>query len=557
VTKHRDLNYGDRFPEAVADALMEFISTLCTPNFILSQVNTTTLRVAGSAGDGQVGCAVMGKWRYNAANADAAHPGGAAATYNVFVTASDNNFVASGGAPGTSPENDLTVYTFGLQILAVGSTPATALYRQIGSLTWDGSQITDFVQTVGWGRHHQRHEPGGADALTTYLFAQLTTLQGTLLGRPTAAVANTGFTYLATDVNGGTSYRSNGATWTQQAAGVTQAPQAHETTHLAGGSDAIPWTTINGAGTLLARPTAASTNAGYTYLATDVNGGTLYRSDGATWTKEALGATEVPSMPGIAQSILLFGTFVTRPAATSGNQGFYYFATDVPALYQNQSGSAWVDLGVRAGSVDPSKQHALLWVPGVLAGHSLALLGVSAASGDVQNDVRNALAVSLQSGWLLTVQPGYLLIQGTDDGKQGLYCANVDAAATATMGTHAPGTNPRIDAIVAQWNDPRYTGRTPAGLVFAQAVGNERPGTTLASLDGAPGQTNGPALPPSSVVLTYVLVNTTDATGPTAGNVTGGDYRRVAGPAIWGEDGKRYRLGVDASGVIGVKQVYP
>jgi len=44
-------------------------------------------------------------------------------------------------------------------------------------------------------------------------------------------------------------------------------------------------------GALAARPPAASLNRGWLYLATDISGGTLYRSDGATWTQVAASVT--------------------------------------------------------------------------------------------------------------------------------------------------------------------------------------------------------------------------------------------------------------------------
>jgi hypothetical protein len=58
-------------------------------------------------------------------------------------------------------------------------------------------------------------------------------------------------------------------------------PTAHETTHIANGSDALPWTTINGKGTHAARPAAGATNSGYVYWETDTS--QLYRSDGSVW----------------------------------------------------------------------------------------------------------------------------------------------------------------------------------------------------------------------------------------------------------------------------------
>jgi hypothetical protein len=44
---------------------------------------------------------------------------------------------------------------------------------------------------------------------------------------------------------------------------------------------------ISRSGLLASRPAAASGNSGLLYFATDDNGGTLYRSDGSTWTKIA------------------------------------------------------------------------------------------------------------------------------------------------------------------------------------------------------------------------------------------------------------------------------
>jgi len=74
------------------------------------------------------------------------------------------------------------------------------------------------------------------------------------------------------------------------------AASSHAATHEAGGADALTWTTIHGSGLLGDRPTAGAMNAGYLYLATDDDGGTLYRSDGAgTWTQLAKGVAEAPA----------------------------------------------------------------------------------------------------------------------------------------------------------------------------------------------------------------------------------------------------------------------
>jgi hypothetical protein len=149
MTKMRNLNYGDRLPEMVMDSLMEYISTYAGPNFSLSLSNPTTLQVVAGADNAQAAVGISGRWRYNSATVNAAHPGGAGGSYDIYVTASDNNFVPSGLPPGQSPETDNTVYSFGLQILPTGSTPTTALYRKVGTCTWSGSAITDYTQTVG------------------------------------------------------------------------------------------------------------------------------------------------------------------------------------------------------------------------------------------------------------------------------------------------------------------------------------------------------------------------------------------------------------------------
>lgn len=46
-------------------------------------------------------------------------------------------------------------------------------------------------------------------------------LIGTAAGRPAAAASNNGYYYTETDVNGGTTFRSNGSSWVQVAGPVT------------------------------------------------------------------------------------------------------------------------------------------------------------------------------------------------------------------------------------------------------------------------------------------------------------------------------------------------
>lgn len=75
----------------------------------------------------------------------------------------------------------------------------------------------------------------------------------------------------------------------------SRTPTAHESSHLPGGSDAIPWSaSIHATGPDASKPAAAAANAGFFYYSTDVSGGTLYRSDGATWTAITKGLTALP-----------------------------------------------------------------------------------------------------------------------------------------------------------------------------------------------------------------------------------------------------------------------
>jgi hypothetical protein len=135
VSKHRtDLTKGLPLPSTWVNSLMEFVSTL-SANLVVSRANNNTVQVVAGTANDQVIVGIMGRWRYNTATVQATHPGGAAGTYDVYVTAADNDFSAADPA-------DSTNYAFGLAVRATGSPPATALYRKVATLDWDGGQIT-------------------------------------------------------------------------------------------------------------------------------------------------------------------------------------------------------------------------------------------------------------------------------------------------------------------------------------------------------------------------------------------------------------------------------
>jgi len=140
MTQNVALAAGNRAVTPFFTAIQELLGA-GAPAFRLLVLNDTTIRcVAGTVNDQQT-IAVQGKYRFRTTNADAAHPGGAAGTHSVYVTASDNSY------SGT-PTVDATVYDFGLTILTSG-TPGTALYRKVGEVDWDGTKITALRMWTG------------------------------------------------------------------------------------------------------------------------------------------------------------------------------------------------------------------------------------------------------------------------------------------------------------------------------------------------------------------------------------------------------------------------
>lgn len=338
MSRHYDFTaHVSTIPSFWLNTLQEFISTLAV-NLQVQIASTSSVKIPASADNGQVGVGISGRWRYVSADVTAAHPGGVAGNYDLYVTASDNSFTPT----------DTTDYTFGLVILPTGTLPVTALYRKIGVVVWAGSVgaggITDVQLSVGHA------------GLTALQVAGAILLAGTFAARPAASAANTGVLYFATDTGGGTLYRSTGAAWAQVAASVL-----HAAAHAPGGSDALPWTTIHGSGTAAARPAAAATNAGYLYYSTDT--GDLSRSTGAAWAS-------VPTLPfahagshlaggsdAIAwTTVIRLGTLASRPAAGPTNTGYLYVASDVAGgtLYRSD-GSTWTQIAMGATA---SKKYA-------------------------------------------------------------------------------------------------------------------------------------------------------------------------------------------------------
>lgn len=143
MTQNVALSYGDAAPEPFFDATQEMLSGAATLRLVKSAGNDTGLEVPAGTGHDQAAVSIQGRYRYNVATVTAAHPGGAAGTYDVYVTGTDTNF--------TPPSTDSTIYTFSLAIRATGSPPVTAISRKIGECGWDGTKLT-WVRQLAGGR---------------------------------------------------------------------------------------------------------------------------------------------------------------------------------------------------------------------------------------------------------------------------------------------------------------------------------------------------------------------------------------------------------------------
>lgn len=92
-----------------------------------------------------------------------------------------------------------------------GATDSAAARTNIGAVSTTDPRLSDSRAPTN---HAANHLPGGTDALS---FAAINP-SGTLAARPSAAAANVGLLYFATDDNGGTLYRSDGSAWSKVSA---------------------------------------------------------------------------------------------------------------------------------------------------------------------------------------------------------------------------------------------------------------------------------------------------------------------------------------------------
>lgn len=100
----------------------------------------------------------------------------------------------------------------------------------------------------------------------------------------------------------------------------------------------FPQPAITLADTAANRPPASSENEGWLYLATDTNGGTLYRSNGVTWVQCAPGVSEAG---GGSPHALLDGSTHSDTVAQSVTRGSLIYGNSTPA---------WDELTIGAGN---------------------------------------------------------------------------------------------------------------------------------------------------------------------------------------------------------------
>jgi|SRR5919106_792768 microcystin-dependent protein len=136
------------FPSYFPNAVQAFLSTVVS-QLRLRPVNATTIEAVASAGDGLAAIGIDGNLRYREATVQRSHPGGVAGTYDVFVTATEDDIRAT-----PAPFSDFTNYAFDLGIVASGGSPPIVpgtvdVHRKVGELQWSGTAITELRQLVG------------------------------------------------------------------------------------------------------------------------------------------------------------------------------------------------------------------------------------------------------------------------------------------------------------------------------------------------------------------------------------------------------------------------
>jgi hypothetical protein len=124
---------------------------------------------------------------------------------------------------------------------------------------------------------------------------------------------------LATNSVGSDEISADAVDSSEIATGAVTSAEILDATIQIGDVNQTVWTSsVHQAGTLAARPAASASNDGFLYFATDVAGGTLYRSDGSSWTRVAAGNTVLNSDLGansVDSSKIADGSIITADLA--------------------------------------------------------------------------------------------------------------------------------------------------------------------------------------------------------------------------------------------------
>jgi hypothetical protein len=168
--------------------------------------------------------------------------------------------------------------------------------------------------------------------------------------------------------------------------------------------------------------------------------------------------------------------------------------------------ATWMD-GIQVNAQDLRLQA----VAGRLTGASPSgSTGIAARPG-VRYGTGDPLKVSASSGMNVTVNAGFVYVQGTVSATAGMYEGCLDTTSTLTVTTSDP-TNPRIDNVIAKFVD--NGDNTSIGTVAIQ------PGTPAPSPVA-------PTLPANSLLLATIAVGA-GVSSITAGNITEGRVYTVA-----------------------------
>ena len=385
---------------------------------------------------------------------------------------------------------------------------------------------------------------------------------GPIVRRPRSLPGNAGWTWFATDVDGGALFRSNGAGWDQltvgRLAGIPRgsidaqrimnasvtAPKLAVRSVTARAMSMDAWRQISSSGPLASRPEARTRPAGSLWLAPDADGGTLYFNDGVQWltagratlTSGAVSTAAIVdgavTRPKIAQEAwteaIASGTLAQRPLSSAANAGFLYLATDADGgtLYRS-NGAGWVQAasgvsnpisgaagGVLAGSY-PSPSFAA----GVVDAAAVAPDAVGA--GAIQTDAVGAAEIVADA------------VDSSEVAADAIGASEIaaDAVDAAEIAAGAVGSDEIADGsiVIGDIAQSTWTSAIGTGTLAARAAaapGNEGflyqatddAGGTLARSDGASWQVVGHTRTPRSIdfqagTLTNMAVALTELIG--------------------------------------------